>query len=826
MKFATRIVTVLSALGLATVITFVTATLAVAQPSEVWVDDEYCDSCPNDGHTLGFDAFSKIQDGIDAVASPGIVHVAAGHYMANVTLKGGVQVLGAGADLTIIDGQNAGSVVTAIDIGSESVLDGFTITKGTGTPRGSYTYGGGIYVSNSSVIVRKSIITENRSSDGAGGIEAYDSTISLFNNNISQNNGWWGGAVTLHRSAAEIVANIIDQNNCGYGGAIFLDDSTQATIVNNQITGTSHAPPAIGIGESSTADIMNNTIADNLGNGIATGTYAVGFGVGSATITNCILWGNNDELVNLTATYSDIEDADTGEGNISAYPMFIAPTTGDYHLKRGSPAIDAGTSEGAPITDFDGDNRPIDGNGDGIAGVDIGADEADLLLSHDVAPLVMIPPTVELGHGTNFVPEAKVINIGTQSENGFTVTCEIKLIDSVIYSDMRSVSEIAILESIDIVFSDWIPIEVGEYKLKIYTQLAGDENTANDTQIRTVNVSILNADFTSDVTKGHVPLEVQFSDLSIGDTNQWLWDFGDGNVSNEQNPIHTYNSSGIYTVSLTISTAALSDTKTKIDFITVLPDVFGIEVGNEFTTQLTNQEGSYTSESEVTSIDQTTFPTTTYVIEIRENGETNRGWYEKTPGELKLWGTQEVSSGEFLRFSAGLVDGWYPMQVGDQRYTYATAEINLYPGIILNTSLTADVLAKEPVILDFDTFEAFKVRYKFRIWGYGEDETDTFYQWVVPYLGVVKYQDAEELEKLTSFAIGGGTITEETDTDGDGLKDYQELIMYNTDRLYADTDDDGFSDGDEVNTHGTDPNDPNSHPSRALPWIPLLLLGE
>jgi hypothetical protein len=256
------------------------------------------------------------------------------------------------------------------------------------------------------------------------------------------------------------------------------------------------------------------------------------------------------------------------------------------------------------------------------------------------------------------------------------------------------------------------------------------------------------------------------------------------------------------------------------------PDAFSIEVGNAFTFQGTNQGGSYTSDSEVTSIDLTTFPTTTYVIENRENGETYRGWYEKTPGELKLWGTQEVSSGEFLRFSAGLVDGWYPMQVGDQRYTYATAEINLYPGIILNTSLTADVLAKEPLILDFDTFEAFKVRYKFRIWGYGEDETDTFYQWVVPYLGVVKYQDAEELEKLTSFAIGGGTITEETDNDGDGLKDYQELIMYNTDRLDADTDDDGFTDGDEVNTHGTDPNDPNSHPSRALPWIPLLLLGE
>ena len=255
-------------------------------------------------------------------------------------------------------------------------------------------------------------------------------------------------------------------------------------------------------------------------------------------------------------------------------------------------------------------------------------------------------------------------------------------------------------------------------------------------------------------------------------------------------------------------------------------DVLSIEVGDASTYKGTNQGGSYTSESEVTSIDQTTFPATTYVFEVRQNGETDRGWYETAPGEIKLWGTQEVATGEFIRLSAGLVEFWYPMQVGDQRYSYATAESNLYPGIIVNTSLTADVLAKEPVILDFDTLEAFKVRYQFRFWGYGTDETDTYYQWFVPYLGVVKYQDAEELEKLTSFSIGGGTITEETDTDGDGLKDYQELIMYNTDRLYADTDDDGFSDGDEINNHGTDPNDPNSHPSRALPWLLLLLLEE
>ena len=256
------------------------------------------------------------------------------------------------------------------------------------------------------------------------------------------------------------------------------------------------------------------------------------------------------------------------------------------------------------------------------------------------------------------------------------------------------------------------------------------------------------------------------------------------------------------------------------------PDIFGIEVGNVFISQETDQGGSYTSTSEVISIDQTTFPKSTYIVESRGNGETFQGWVEKTTGELRLWGELEVATGEFLRFSSGLLEAWYPMRVGERRYSSATAELNIYPGILLNTSLTVDVLAKEPVVLDFDTLEAFKVRYQLRYWGYGIDETDTFYQWVTPYLGAVKYQDAESQEILTSFAIGGGTITGETDTDGDGLKDYQELIIYNTSRLSADTDGDRFSDGDEVNIHGTDPNDPDSHPSLAMPWLPLLLLDE
>jgi PGF-pre-PGF domain-containing protein len=63
------------------------------------------------------------------------------------------------------------------------------------------------------------------------------------------------------------------------------------------------------------------------------------------------------------------------------------------------------------------------------------------------------------------------------------------------------------------------------------------------------------AGFSSDVTSGNAPLTVTFKDGSTGGPTNWDWDFGDGNVSTEQNPVHTYTSAGTYTVKLTVSNA-------------------------------------------------------------------------------------------------------------------------------------------------------------------------------------------------------------------------------------------------------------------------------
>ena len=80
---------------------------------------------------------------------------------------------------------------------------------------------------------------------------------------------------------------------------------------------------------------------------------------------------------------------------------------------------------------------------------------------------------------------------------------------------------------------------------------------------------IMQAEFMGAPTSGLEPLVVQFTDQSTGTVATWSWDFGDGQTSDEQNPSHTYQSAGIYTVSLTVTGPAGSDTETKTNYITV-----------------------------------------------------------------------------------------------------------------------------------------------------------------------------------------------------------------------------------------------------------------
>lgn len=78
--------------------------------------------------------------------------------------------------------------------------------------------------------------------------------------------------------------------------------------------------------------------------------------------------------------------------------------------------------------------------------------------------------------------------------------------------------------------------------------------------------------FEADITTGIEILEVQFTDLStpgINPITEWYWEFGDGTTSSEQNPIHTYNEPGDYSVYMTASDGNLYDFDFKTDYIYV-----------------------------------------------------------------------------------------------------------------------------------------------------------------------------------------------------------------------------------------------------------------
>ena len=85
-----------------------------------------------------------------------------------------------------------------------------------------------------------------------------------------------------------------------------------------------------------------------------------------------------------------------------------------------------------------------------------------------------------------------------------------------------------------------------------------------------VVASAPSADFYTTIQSGTAPLRVTFFDRSKGTLPlRYLWNFGDGTTSAEQNPTHTFGPNGKYTVSLTVTNSYGQDTKELPDFIAV-----------------------------------------------------------------------------------------------------------------------------------------------------------------------------------------------------------------------------------------------------------------
>jgi hypothetical protein len=330
--------------------------------------------------------YPSIQAAIDSARRGDTVLVAPGRYYENIRFKGKGIVVGsqflrsrnvAHIEKTIIDGSrpshpDTGTVVRFVNQeDSTAVLEGFTITGGTGTiwldakDLAYFREGGGILcelgsptirfnhiVGNSAVSMSKNVKGDSLLSAGGGAIRCGYAEPTIANNVIRGNKGRYGGGVVLFHSAGIVKNNLIVDNSGGedFGGAglwivgpLSYRLSTLVennTIVNNKATTSDTAAPGMrGRG----------------GAVIVAGTKVV--------IRNNILWGNSQTAGNQVAyapqtppelTNNLVQGGAPGTGNVDQDPKFAETTrftlSPDSPAKRAKPELGAyGGVGGVPI---------------------------------------------------------------------------------------------------------------------------------------------------------------------------------------------------------------------------------------------------------------------------------------------------------------------------------------------------------------------------------------------------------------------------------------------------------------------------------------------
>ena len=246
--------------------------------------------------------FATIQHSIDASSHGDTVIVAQGTYVENIRFNGKNIVL-TGTDpldpavvaATVIDGNQAGSVVTFSGTESEAcVLEGFTIRNGQ-----TAGDGGGIRGNGTGATIQNNTITGNSAGYGGG---LYDCHGTIHNNTITGNSAEEDGG-GLYWCHGTIQKNTVTGNSAIYGGGL------------SRCNGT----------------IQNNTIAEN------SAEWGGALDDCNGTIRNCIIWANtaltDPQLFFSSApTYSCIEGwTGGGKGNISDDRNRPVDTGGVWH---------------------------------------------------------------------------------------------------------------------------------------------------------------------------------------------------------------------------------------------------------------------------------------------------------------------------------------------------------------------------------------------------------------------------------------------------------------------------------------------------------------
>ncbi|MGA1867729.1 MAG: right-handed parallel beta-helix repeat-containing protein [bacterium] len=250
--------------------------------------------------------------------------------------------------------------------------------------------------------VSSSIIDSNiRNNTNQGIFFEYSRDVEVINCNISYNEQ----GLRIDSWETNIIKNSnISNNKTGISAGNSFDQEIVNCIISN------NDEDGVYLEATQNYSLVNNTIIGN-------GNRGIFCAWSPNTITNSILWGNGDDLngEGAIATYSDIEDGDSGEGNISIDPIFVDPENNDYHLLPNSFCIDAGNPDFSAPEDKDGIRRPKDGDEDGVAICDMGAYEYFL-------PLLILTLPESVAEGDGSLIEQGMVSVGKAIESDLMVS--------------------------------------------------------------------------------------------------------------------------------------------------------------------------------------------------------------------------------------------------------------------------------------------------------------------------------------------------------------------------------------------------------------------
>ena len=215
--------------------------------------------------------YPTIQSCIDAAVS-GVdeCNVAPGTYHETINFLGKAITVrsSGGADVTTIDATGVGGSVVSCRSheGPDSVLDGFTITGGTGTDLGGFTSGGGMYNNYSSPTVTDCKFSGNTGRFG-GAMSNYYGSPTVTNCTFSGNTAtYYGGGMYNYSGSPTVADCTVSGNTASAGGGGMYNYYGSPTVSRCTFTGNTGYDGGGIYTNSSSPTVTNCTFSGNIAN--------------------------------------------------------------------------------------------------------------------------------------------------------------------------------------------------------------------------------------------------------------------------------------------------------------------------------------------------------------------------------------------------------------------------------------------------------------------------------------------------------------------------------------------------------------------------------